>query len=216
MDNRLANTMKNNNVFITTNINEETTNELIMQLTQWINGLQFNDKPTKIYTPYEIIPKEIDTLNVYINSYGGQSSLMKSILFWFNMASAKNVIIKTYNMARADSCASMIAVSGTPGYRYMAENAQNLIHYGNSRYNITHPQEKNFIINDFNHEENLTRKIYLDNTKLTDKELTKYYNAEGAGQLSAQQCLEKGICDWILTTDGRFVNNVKELKSNQR
>ena len=35
-------------------------------------------------------------------------------------------------------------------------------------------------------------------------------------QQNAKQCLEKGLCDWIITNDGRFINDVKDLKTKQR
>ena len=37
-----------------------------------------------------------------------------------------------------------------------------------------------------------------------------------SGLLNAGQCLKKGLCDWVITNDGRFVNNIAELKSKHR
>lgn len=236
----LENTMVGNNVYILTEITNETTNGLLIQLTQWVdklplkNNLIVPQKPDekditddtvyiigkansyKSYTPYEAVPNNIPVLNVWINSGGGKTNITKSVLSVFNMASAKGTIIKTYNLASASSSASMIAISGTPGYRYMAENAYNYIHFGRYSADAAHTDEIDILTNDLKIFDKTTRLMYLNNTKLTNKELTRYYNTEGAGRLYADQCLQKGLCDWVITNDGRFVNNVNELKSKQR
>lgn len=236
----LENTMVGNNVYILTVITNETTNGLLIQLTQWVDKLPLKnnlivpqkpdekditddtvyiigkDNSYKSYTPYEAVPNNIPVLNVWINSGGGKISVMQSILTLFNMASAKGTIIKTYNIASASSSASMIAISGTPGYRYMAENAYNYIHFGRYSADTAHTDEIDILTNNLKIFDKTTRLMYLNNTKLTNKELTRYYNTEGAGRLYADQCLQKGLCDWVMTNDGRFVNNVNELKSKQR
>lgn len=212
----LENTMNGNNVYILTDINPETTNGLIMQLAQWVDRLEPKNYPGKKYTPYETIPEGTNVLNVWINSGGGNQSQMLSLLNMFNIASAKGTIIKTYNIGRANSSASMLAVSGTKGYRFMYQDADNLIHYGCSRNTMNHPNELESINKDLKKSINITRNIYLTKTNLTDKETSKFYNVEGAGRLNAVQCLKKGLCDWIITSDGRFVNNVAELKNKQR
>ena len=98
----------------------------------------------------------------------------------------------------------------------MAENAYNYIHFGRYSADTTHTDEIDILTNDLKTFDKTTRYMYLNNTKLTNKELTKYYNTEGAGKLYADQCLQKGLCDWVITNDGRFVNNASELKSKQR
>lgn len=240
-ENELKNSMVDNNVYVLTTISPETTNELIAQLSCWVDKIPLPNlvpcnKSTKsenneisddeiriigqsfgkIYSPYEITPKNQPILNVYINSNGGKTAVMQSILTLFNIASAKGTIIKTYNLATASSSASMIAISGTRGYRFMSENAYNYIHFGRYAGDTTHTDEIEFVTKDLKNFDKTTRYIYLQNTKLTEKELDKYYNTEGAGRLYAKQCLQKGLCDWVITTDGRFVNNVRDLKSNQR
>ena len=238
----LENTMVGNDVYILTNINAETTNGLIIQLTQWVNNISFVKKgdlfykeqniktgedsniriinakeaTNKIYGPNEEIPKHIPTLNVWINSCGGNQSILLSILNVFNIASAKGTIIRTYNIGHADSSASMIAVSGTKGYRFMGEDAYNMIHYGLSNGSINHPNEVESVMQDFKRAINVTSEIYANRTNLTKTEILNYQNIEGSGRLNSAQCLEKGLCDWVITNDGRFVNNVNELKQKQR
>ena len=238
----LENTMNGNNIHLLTQINAETTNGLIIQMTQWLNNLSFtkqgdmfyqekqitpaagstlriiNAKKAvdRIYTPDEKIPDHIPVLNIWINCSGGNSLQTQSILNILHIASARGAIIRTYNIGRASSSASMIAVSGTKGYRFMGEYAYNFIHYGNSNTSIDHPKELEFAFKDIEMHHGQTREIYLNNTKLSDEEISQYFDIKNSGQLFAKECLEKGICDWIVTNDGRFVNNVNDLKQNQR
>jgi hypothetical protein len=81
---------------------------------------------------------------------------------------------------------------------------------------LNHPCELEYIVKDLKKAINITRNVYLEKTNLTKKEISKFYNIEGSGRLNAIQCLDKGLCDWIITNDGRFVNNVAELKNKQR
>ena len=214
--NELKNIMKNNNIWILTTINDETTSGLIQQLTEYINSIKKVSLPCKIYAPYEKIPSTTPVLNVYINSCGGKTLVLQSILSMFHQASAMGAIIKTHNIARADSSASMIAVSGTKGYRYMAEDAYNTIHFGNIGNNINHINEIEFSNQYVKNWYTKTQNLYLRTTNLTKKELNKYYNVEQSGFLTAEQCLEKGICDWVITNDDRWVNCVSELKNKAR
>ena len=171
----LENTMSDNNVFILTDINAETTNGLIMQLTKWIHNLPDSKAvPDKIYTPYETIPNNIPVLNVTINSGGGKTFLMQSLISLFNLASARyGTIIRTYNIARACSSASLIAVSGTKGYRYMAENAFNGVHFGSLSSSVNHIDEIKLQMEYANKWCDSSKQIYLNNTKLSEQELKK-------------------------------------------
>ena len=216
----LENTMIGNNVYLLVDINPETTNGLIAQLTQWVSALPVSKTPVanasyKIYKPFELIPEDIPVLNVYINSCGGNTAHTQSILTMFYDAHARGAIIKTYNLFRANSSASIIAVSGTHGYRYMAQHAHNFIHFGDVSATPNHTDEIEFATKNFQRHDELSRSVYLANTKLTKKEINKYYNTEGSGKLLAPECLAKGLCDWVITPNG-WVNNVKDLQQNIR
>ena len=129
----------------------------------------------------------------------------------FYIAKIRGAIIETYNIGRANSASSMIAVSGTPGHRYMNEYATHTIHYGKSSCEINHPDEAKFAIKDFNNVVNMVYDIYLSNTKLTKKDLSKYLRIEGSGQLSAKECLQKGVCDYVITKH-KITHSIADLK----
>ena len=236
------NIMEDNNLYIITSISPDTTNNMIIKLSQWVNALPLakkTEEPTlvkneeepitddtvyiigqgnhsKILSPYEKFPDSQPVLNIYINSPGGNFEQTYPILSLIDMASARGAIIKTYNLYSAASCASAIAVYGTNGYRYMAERAHNIVHFGNR--SMSYHQEGEMVNKTkfITQETFFFKEPYLLRTKITKKELKKYFDHEGSGLLDSTQCLEKGLCDWVITNDGRFVNNAKDLQSKQR
>ena len=215
MANEIKNIAIKNNVYITTTINNETCNDVIINLSQWLQGLPFKEKTDLTFAPFAELPAGTSVLNVYISSYGGDMDVAKSILSLLNIAKAKNVIVKTYNMSNAHSGASMIAVSGTQGYRYMAHNAANGIHFGKHTETMSRLPEVPLMIEDMERVKQQMQDIYLENTKLTKKELKKFFTIEGSGTLNAVQCLTKGICDYVITPKG-WTNKIEDLKQQIR
>ena len=209
-NNDFKNVIYDHDVYIRTVLNPETTADIITGLTKLEQKTNINNahQSTKIYKPTEIIPDEV--LNVYISSNGGEDSSMFAILHLFDMLKAKGTIIRTYNLSVAASCAGIIAIYGTPGYRYMASHAYNLIHFG--RYNEKMERQSEIEIayknvKDCNIE---FKNLYLATTNLTKKEINKYFEKEGSGRLGAKDCLVKGLCDWVITPHG-WTNNIKDL-----
>ena len=213
------NMMQDNMIFMCTEITEETTNKMTAKLIEWVNKL----KPAKaeilakntatIISPYNEWPENQPVLEVYLQTPGGVISVAKSIMSLFKMARAKGAIIKTINLSQAASCGSLLAVSGTKGYRYMAEDAYNLIHYGSRGGSSTRDGEAERVLQKNNEITNSLKKIYLDNTQLSLKEINKYFTFEDTGRLNAKACLEKGICDFVITSDGQYINNPKLIQS---
>jgi len=216
MANELKNTMIGNNIYILTNICAESCSDIIVNLSNWVQKNFGSDKKLE-FTPDEdkAPPYSAIMLNVYISSRGGDTDIARAIINLFNIAKAQNNIVRTYNLSRADSSASMIAVSGTHGYRYMAHDATNLIHYGKYSLRTDRYDEQKYTMNYLDRENKYTKNVYLDNTKLNSKDLDKFFSTEGAGELTATQCLSKGVCDWVITPNG-WVNNVKDLQQKTR
>lgn len=210
---QLENMMHENEIFICTSINNETTNKMTAKLIEYVNKLKpvkpdiVKKYSTKIISPYDEWPEEQPVLEVHLQTPGGVISVAHSILTLLNMARAKGAIIKTINLSEASSAGSFIAVSGTKGYRYMSQTAMNAIHFGTRPSVATRDGELGRYKHQLDATTNILKNIYLQNTKLTQKEINKYYTYEGTGFLNAKQCLEKGICDYVITTDGQYVNN---------
>lgn len=200
------------NVQIFDKIHQETCGEMIGRLAQIISQLPMQEPidtlSAKIALPYEI-PQNRFVFDVAINSGGGDVSEYRAIASMFALAKLRGAIIRTHNIGYAASCASILAVQGTPGYRIMSENAYNLVHYGSTSISAYRESELEIATQNSKKSREMLFAIYQKYTKLTAEELEKFKSVEKSGQLFAQQCLEKHLCDWILTSDGRLIGRCK-------
>lgn len=196
------------NVQIFDKLEAETCSEMVGNLSQIISQLPISQPietmSTRIVSPYDISP-DIFVFNVIINSPGGEFSAYKSVASMFALAKSRGAIVRTHNIAQANSAASLLAVQGTPGYRIMSESAYNFVHYGNSRIGGSRENELEIAAKNSIKDRKQIFAIYEKYTKLTAKELEKYKSVESSGQLFAKQCLAKHLCDWILTSDGQLI-----------
>jgi ATP-dependent protease ClpP protease subunit len=69
-------------------------------------------------------------LDLHINSWGGYSHLVDQLVELVEIAKREEITVRTIVPAVAFSAGSMLAITGTPGERYIARNANHLIHYG--------------------------------------------------------------------------------------
>lgn len=73
---------------------------------------------------------EPQKITFLINSPGGQTKYLKDILGFIDIAKKVDIIVSTIVFGNAYSCGSLLAVSGTKGYRYVGRNAEHLCHLG--------------------------------------------------------------------------------------
>lgn len=215
-NNDFKNAIIDNNVYIRTYIGPETTSDVITGLTKLEQKISFDESLnlTEIYTPTDFIPNQV--VNVYISSNGGEDTTTFAILNLFDMIKAKGAIIRTYNLSYAASNAGVIAISGTQGYRYMASHAYNFIHFGKFTENMSRQSEIDIAFRDLKDSNQEFKDIYLANTRLSKKEINKYFEKEGSGKLYAKDCLAKGLCDWVITPNG-WTSKIEDLiKQNIR
>ena len=230
-DSHAENSMDGNNLYIFTSINDDTTSGLIKSLSKWVqtrsmpkqiehkkddkevksqekqtNKPEITQPSRKIIMPYDKWPEDKPLLNIYVNSPGGSVYTMMAILTLIHMARANDSIVRTFNLAWAASAASIITISGTKGYRYMAEDALTYIHFGRTGVIAERQDEIEFKIRNITEHSKLLQKQYLQNTSVTQRELEQYFNVEASGQLGAKECLEKKICDWIVTNNGEYIS----------
>lgn len=71
-------------------------------------------------------------IDLYINSYGGYLHLVRHFVDLVERAKDDNVMVRTVVSGVAYSAGSILAVTGTPGERYIAKHGEHLIHYGSS------------------------------------------------------------------------------------
>ena len=195
-------------IFLLDVLNYETCAELIGNISNMVDNLRwtepYNIQIEQINNPYKL-PKTPQIIDLYINSRGGTVNVMTSIMSLLTIARAKNTIIRTTVMGDACSCASMIAIQGTPGFRIMYANAYQLVHYGSSHYDVNKVNEIDTAAIYEKDIRSMCDTIYLNNSNLTKKDLSKYQKTE-YNYIPAMKCLERNMCDWILNTNGTFIS----------
>ena len=65
-----------------------------------------------------------------INSPGGATHVLKDLLSLIDIAKGSGIIVETLVFGNAHSCGSMLAVSGTKGFRMVGRHAEHLCHLG--------------------------------------------------------------------------------------
>lgn len=200
-----------NKIFMLGGFNEKDTFELIGNISDMVDKLPWSQvyDPTQrkeeITNPYKLQTTH-KVIDVYINSRGGQLDTMNSISGLLNLARAKGAIIRTTVIGGASSCGSLLAVQGTPNFRIMHEMSYHYIHYGQSWYAPARDGEIDNAIAVEKNVRNKMKELYLENTKISKGKLDKMMQTE-YNQFDAFECLDMGLCDWVLTNKGKFVNS---------
>lgn len=71
-------------------------------------------------------------IDLHINSIGGYAHLVFHLIDLVENAKREGVIVRTIVPSIAFSAGSMLSITGTPGERYIARNAEHLVHYGST------------------------------------------------------------------------------------
>lgn len=80
-------------------------------------------------------------IDLYINSVGGYGHLVNHIVELVELAKAQDIVVRTIVPDMAFSAGSMLAITGTPGERYIGRKAEHLIHYGQIMSFETTPEQ---------------------------------------------------------------------------
>jgi len=69
-------------------------------------------------------------IDLHINSFGGYAHLVMNLVELVELAKRDGVLVRTIVPAVAFSAGSMLAITGSPGERYIARTGEHLVHYG--------------------------------------------------------------------------------------
>ena len=178
------NYMYNDKVFILDEITDENCAYLIGDLTNFVLNEENKGK----------------VLTIIINSPGGQVDVMMTIIGLINIAKLNNITILTFVLGLAGSAASMIAIQGDE--RFMSHISKHFVHFG-CVFDITskHSEIEKIYLQNKQYSESMVN-LYLDacNGKLSKKVLLDLQSDE-RGYLTAEECLEYGLCDTIIETE---------------
>lgn len=152
-------------------------------------------------------------LSFFINSVGGDVSVMMNIIGLMNIAKLNDIDIDTYVLGHAASAASMIAVNGN--CRIMSKLATHHLHFG-TIFDVTTKQSEIEKICNQNTEyaENM-KNLYLTACKgKLSRETLDRLEEDERGILNAKQCLKYGLCDVII--EDELVSKVNEEYSRTK
>ncbi len=137
---------------------------------------------------------EIDTLNVYINSPGGDVFEGNTI---YNMLKRKKYTVNVYIDGLAASIASIIAMAGNK--IIMPSNAMMMVH-NPWTYSIGNASDLRKTADDLDKITLSLREVYIDrsNGKLDEETITSLLDNET--WLTAQECYDYGLCDEIVAS----------------
>lgn len=202
-----GNYVSDNKVFILDDFLSKTSNELIGNLSDMVFSLpqtSLYQTDTQIISPYDITNDTHPIIDVFINSAGGDGKILDSIVALLGIAKSKGAIIRTTVLGRASSCGSLLAITGTKGYRVMYSQSYHMVHFGKHNARIEKEVEIELAAQYIQKSTANKTNMYLQHTNLTSKDLKKLQSHE-YGFLSAQECLDKGLCDWIITDFGNII-----------
>lgn len=80
-------------------------------------------------------------IDLFINSHGGYGHLAYHLIELVELAKRNGVTVRTIVTNSAFSAGSMLAITGTPGERYISRTGSHLIHYGSIASFETTPEQ---------------------------------------------------------------------------
>lgn len=80
-------------------------------------------------------------IDLWINSFGGYSHLVMHLIELVEIAKRDGIKVRTIVPNAAFSAGSMLAVTGSPGERYISKHADHLVHYGTIASFETTPEQ---------------------------------------------------------------------------
>lgn len=71
-------------------------------------------------------------IEIYISTDGGDADLCMHMVHLLELAQARDITVRTIVTKNAFSAGSILAITGTPGERYISSSGEHLIHFGMS------------------------------------------------------------------------------------
>ena len=156
-------------------------------------------------SPYDTQNIKNPIIDIFIDSSGGSTNELQNLSTLLNIAKSRGAIIRTTVMSRAFSCGCLLAIQGTPGFRIMAHDARNMVHFGSASIFISNPDDLSVRAQQVAAHKKIVHDKYKIYTKIPQKKLDKMMRCE-SGYLTADECLKYGLCDWIISERGKLIS----------
>lgn len=133
-------------------------------------------------------------IDLYINSFGGYKHLVFQLISLVEIAKRDGVTVRTIIPDIAYSAGSILAITGTPGERYIEKTGEHLIHYGTTGSMEHTPEQaaRNFAQKQGSFKTILNH--YKQYTNIPHDELDRLMSDDSAF-IPANKCLKWGIAD---------------------
>lgn len=167
------------NTFIVTDFDDNMEASLVLPLTLEVR------KQSRINGGY---------IDLHINSFGGYAHLVFHMISQIELAKRNGVIIRTIVPDIAYSAGSILAITGSPGERYVERAAEHLIHYGRTGSVETTPEqvERNHLQKTAHFKR--IKQHYQTYTNFDGPELDQLMNDDSAF-IKGPKCVKDGLAD---------------------
>ncbi|MFA5174605.1 MAG: ATP-dependent Clp protease proteolytic subunit [Candidatus Pacearchaeota archaeon] len=139
--------------------------------------------------------KNIEKITLYINSNGGNTTVMFP---FYDLIKSTSKTIKTIVIGKAYSAGAMILLAGTKGSRFAMKNSEILLHEVATEMNWSKNSQIMENAKNINLINKKLKEIVKENSKMTDKEIDLYFASNKDIFITSQQALKYGIIDKIL------------------
>lgn len=140
--------------------------------------------------------KKPKPIKFYIDSDGGYSCMVYSMLSLIEQAKKEGIEVHTYVFGRAYSCGSLLACSGTKGKRYVGEFAEHLCHLGSTGTGrVINPVEAERMSERVHAHFSNVKKIYRKYAKI--KNLDKIIH-DDCHFIRGKEILSNGLADQVV------------------
>jgi ATP-dependent Clp protease protease subunit len=139
--------------------------------------------------------KDTARLEFWINSEGGDAYRAFALVELISLAKQRGITVQTFVLAEAFSAGSMVAVAGSPGYRFVAPSGVYMIHYGEAEQTATSPIAAGRVAKANKDHFNRVLQHYKDHTKIPQ---LKRKMQDDFLYLTADQAIEYGLADGYL------------------
>lgn len=132
-------------------------------------------------------------MSFYINSDGGDATRALSLVELIRWGKSRGITVETFVLSEANSAGSIVAVAGSKGHRYVADNGSYMLHWGTTEQTANSPESSRrmhdanvrHFNNIFDHYERncdipaLAKKLRHDHLYITAEQAIEWNMADG-------------------------------------
>jgi ATP-dependent protease ClpP protease subunit len=131
-------------------------------------------------------------IDLYINSFGGYRHLVFQLVSLVEIAKRAEIVVRTIVPDIALSAGSILAVTGTPGERYIESTAQHLMHYGTTGSMESTPEQ---VERNYKEKGEGFKKIFNHYQKYASVPDLKAKMNDDSLYVPARNCIKWGLAD---------------------